>query len=160
QLSGTAATHSARDRGLSDRSQRQQVPVLPCARAHRRIAGANGVDHALHGPRRPVPRLGLAAPLLLHEVPRPAAGREAAAAERLRRHRYAAQPCAARRAAMTAMDEAPAKARRGIVAFALELRDVLHRPSSVFGLGVLVLAGFVAGVIFWGAFNTALELTN
>ena len=34
------------------------------------------------------------------------------------------------------------------------------RPSSVFGLGVLVLAGFVAGVIFWGGFNTALELTN
>jgi cytochrome c-type protein NapC len=44
--------------------------------------------------------------------------------------------------------------------FALELWDVLRRPSSVFGLGVLVLAGFVAGVFFWGAFNTALELTN
>lgn len=44
--------------------------------------------------------------------------------------------------------------------FALELLDVLIRPSSVFGLGVLVLAGFVAGIIFWGAFNTGLELTN
>jgi len=44
--------------------------------------------------------------------------------------------------------------------FALELWNVLRRPSSVFGLGVLVLAGFVAGVLFWGAFNTALELTN
>jgi len=44
--------------------------------------------------------------------------------------------------------------------FALELWNVLRRPSSVFGLGILVLAGFVAGVIFWGAFNTALELTN
>ena len=44
--------------------------------------------------------------------------------------------------------------------FALELWDVLRRPSSVFSLGVLVLAGFVAGVIFWGGFNTALELTN
>ena len=43
---------------------------------------------------------------------------------------------------------------------ALELWDVLRRPSSVFGLGILVLAGFVAGVLFWGAFNTALELTN
>ena len=42
----------------------------------------------------------------------------------------------------------------------LELWDVLIRPSSVFGLGVLVLAGFVAGVIFWGGFNTALEVTN
>jgi cytochrome c-type protein NapC len=44
--------------------------------------------------------------------------------------------------------------------FALELWNVLRRPSSVFGLGILVLAGFVAGVLFWGAFNTALELTN
>src|SRR6476619_8130041 len=44
--------------------------------------------------------------------------------------------------------------------FALELWGVLVRPSSVFGLGVLVMAGFVAGVMFWGAFNTALELTN
>ena len=43
-------------------------------------------------------------------------------------------------------------------AFMLELWDVLIRPSSVFGLGVLVLAGFVAGVIFWGGFNTALEV--
>src|SRR6201982_1457596 len=45
-------------------------------------------------------------------------------------------------------------------AFVIELWDVLRRPSSVFGLGVLVLAGFLAGVIFWGGFNTALELTN
>ena len=45
-------------------------------------------------------------------------------------------------------------------AFVIELWDVLRRPSSVFGLGVLVLAGFVAGVVFWGGFNTALELTN
>ena len=44
--------------------------------------------------------------------------------------------------------------------FVVELWDVLRRPSSVFGLGVLVLAGFVAGVIFWGGFNTALEITN
>ena len=44
--------------------------------------------------------------------------------------------------------------------FVLELWDVLLRPSSVFGLGVLVLAGFATGVIFWGGFNTTLELTN
>ena len=60
---------------------------------------------------------------------------------------------------MTVADEAP-KARRGIVGFARDLWDVLRRPSSVFSLGVLVLAGFVAGILFWGAFNTALELTN
>src|SRR3954454_425645 len=44
--------------------------------------------------------------------------------------------------------------------FVVELWLVLIRPSSVFGLGVLVLAGFAAGVIFWGGFSTALELTN
>jgi cytochrome c-type protein NapC len=44
--------------------------------------------------------------------------------------------------------------------FLLELLDVLMKPSAVFGLGVLVLGGFIAGIIFWGAFNTALEVTN
>jgi hypothetical protein len=44
--------------------------------------------------------------------------------------------------------------------FMVELWGVLRRPSSVFSLGLLVFAGFVAGVIFWGGFNTALELTN
>src|SRR6186997_1919800 len=46
------------------------------------------------------------------------------------------------------------------LSFALKLWDVLRRPSSIFSLGVLVMAGFVAGIFFWGAFNTALELTN
>jgi hypothetical protein len=63
---------------------------------------------------------------------------------------------------MSAID--PAAPRRSwlarLWAFVIELSDVLRRPSSVFGLGVLVLAGFVAGVVFWGGFNTALELTN
>jgi cytochrome c-type protein NapC len=49
---------------------------------------------------------------------------------------------------------------RRVLAFAREIWDVLRRPSSVFSLGMLVFAGFVAGIIFWGAFNTALELTN
>ena len=49
---------------------------------------------------------------------------------------------------------------RRMLAFGLEIWDVLRRPSSVFSLGVLVMAGFIAGIIFWGAFNTALELTN
>jgi cytochrome c-type protein NapC len=49
---------------------------------------------------------------------------------------------------------------RRVYDFGLDLWDVLRRPSGVFSLGLLVLAGFVAGVIFWGAFNTALELTN
>ena len=36
----------------------------------------------------------------------------------------------------------------------------ISRPSAYFSLGFLTLGGFIAGVIFWGAFNTALELTN
>jgi cytochrome c-type protein NapC len=37
---------------------------------------------------------------------------------------------------------------------------VLRSPSRFYSLGFLTVGGFVAGVIFWGAFNTALELTN
>jgi len=36
----------------------------------------------------------------------------------------------------------------------------LSRPSTAFSLGFLTLGGFVAGIIFWGGFNTALEVTN
>jgi cytochrome c-type protein NapC len=63
---------------------------------------------------------------------------------------------------MSALDQAAPRRSwlARIWAFVVELWDVLRRPSSVFGLGVLVLAGFVAGVVFWGGFNTALELTN
>ena len=63
---------------------------------------------------------------------------------------------------MTAIDKQDARPGllRRVWNFAIELLDVLLRPSSIFGLGILVLAGFVAGVIFWGGFNTALELTN
>jgi cytochrome c-type protein NapC len=37
---------------------------------------------------------------------------------------------------------------------------VLWTPAGTLGLGFLVLGGFIGGVIFWGAFNTALEVTN
>lgn len=37
---------------------------------------------------------------------------------------------------------------------------LFSRPSVHFGLGFLTLGGFVGGVVFWGAFNTALEYTN
>jgi cytochrome c-type protein NapC len=49
---------------------------------------------------------------------------------------------------------------RRSLAFGREIWSVLRRPSSVFSLGALVLGGFVAGILFWGAFDTALELTN
>jgi cytochrome c-type protein NapC len=37
---------------------------------------------------------------------------------------------------------------------------VLRKPSVHYSLGFLTLGGFIAGIIFWGAFNTALEATN
>jgi cytochrome c-type protein NapC len=37
---------------------------------------------------------------------------------------------------------------------------VLTKPSLHFSLGFLSMGGFIAGIIFWGGFNTALEATN
>ncbi|KQY12767.1 NapC/NirT family cytochrome c [Rhizobium sp. Root482] len=37
---------------------------------------------------------------------------------------------------------------------------VLTTPAATLSLAFLTLGGFVGGVLFWGAFNTALELTN
>ena len=37
---------------------------------------------------------------------------------------------------------------------------IASRPSAHLSLGFLALGGFVCGLLFWGAFNTALELTN
>lgn len=53
----------------------------------------------------------------------------------------------------------PSLAKR-VVIFAHDIWTVLRRPSSIFSLGALVFAGFIAGIVFWGGFNTALELTN
>ncbi|RED52120.1 NapC/NirT family cytochrome c [Aestuariispira insulae] len=36
----------------------------------------------------------------------------------------------------------------------------LMRPSVHYSLGFLTIGGFIAGIIFWGGFNTALEYTN
>ena len=36
----------------------------------------------------------------------------------------------------------------------------INRPSAYFSLGFLTLGGFIAGVVFWGAFNTALEFSG
>ena len=37
---------------------------------------------------------------------------------------------------------------------------IASRPSSHLSLGFLTLGGFVFGLLFWGGFNTALEITN
>lgn len=34
------------------------------------------------------------------------------------------------------------------------------RPSQLIGQGILLTIGMVAGIIFWGGFNTAMEATN
>ena len=160
QLSRAAAGDSAFDRGLSDRHQRQQMPVLPCPRAHRRVAGADGLAS---------PTSWTATASSSPRCRRAASSAPRATCRRRGKPPVAndfveSTPCSAarpRRAAMSAADPAaPRLMRRGVSAFAVELWDVLRRPSSVFGLGVLVLAGFVAGIIFWGGFNTALEITN
>jgi cytochrome c-type protein NapC len=36
----------------------------------------------------------------------------------------------------------------------------LRRPSAYYSLGFLTIGGFLGGILFWGAFNTALEFTN
>lgn len=36
----------------------------------------------------------------------------------------------------------------------------LTKPSGYYSLGTLVIGGFIAGIIFWGGFNTALEVSN
>ncbi|PCH96685.1 MAG: cytochrome C [Gammaproteobacteria bacterium] len=38
--------------------------------------------------------------------------------------------------------------------------QTLSKPSRYYSLGALVIGGFIAGIIFWGGFNTALEITN
>ncbi len=36
----------------------------------------------------------------------------------------------------------------------------LRRPSVRYSLGTLLAVGFIGGILFWGAFNWSLELTN
>ncbi|PZN51673.1 MAG: cytochrome C, partial [Proteobacteria bacterium] len=45
-------------------------------------------------------------------------------------------------------------------AAALLAWHIVSTPAATLSLGFLTLGGFLGGVIFWGAFNTALELTN
>jgi cytochrome c-type protein NapC len=36
----------------------------------------------------------------------------------------------------------------------------LKKPSVKYSLGVLLIVGFISGIVFWGGFNTAMEMTN
>src|SRR5262245_7285274 len=42
----------------------------------------------------------------------------------------------------------------------LDYWQILISPSRTLSLGFLSIGGFLAGIAFWGAFNTALEATN
>lgn len=37
---------------------------------------------------------------------------------------------------------------------------IIASPSAYISLGALTMGGFIMGVIFWGGFNTAMEVTN
>ena len=45
-------------------------------------------------------------------------------------------------------------------AFVCKYWITLSTPSKFYSLGFLTVGGFIAGIMFWGAFNTALEVTN
>ena len=47
-----------------------------------------------------------------------------------------------------------------MLALLKRLWSTIRRPSVHYSLGFLTLGGFVMGIIFWGGFNTAMELTN
>jgi len=47
--------------------------------------------------------------------------------------------------------------RKGLIA---RTWAFISRPSARFALGTLVVAGGIAGILFWGAFNWAMEASN
>ena len=153
-----AADDPAQDRRLPGRQERQPLHVLPRAHAHRGDAAPIPVSvDALHGPRRQRARRRLAAPLLLHAVPRAAGRGEAAGREPLRGLRRSARERdrrrGHRRARKPSAGDDPAACKR------YWTRRATGR-AGYFSLGFLTVGGFIAGIVFWGGFNTALELTN
>ena len=40
------------------------------------------------------------------------------------------------------------------------LWNIIKQPTARYSLGTLLVVGFFAGIIFWGGFNTAMEMTN
>jgi cytochrome c-type protein NapC len=54
-------------------------------------------------------------------------------------------------------DSTDAPSSRGFVA---RIWAFVARPSTRFSLGALVIVGGIGGILFWGAFNWAMELSN
>ena len=44
--------------------------------------------------------------------------------------------------------------------FTARIWAFIARPSTRFSLGVLIIVGGIVGILFWGGFNWAMELTN
>lgn len=42
----------------------------------------------------------------------------------------------------------------------LLILEHLKKPTAKYSLGILLGVGFISGIIFWGGFNTAMELSN
>lgn len=49
---------------------------------------------------------------------------------------------------------------KSIFAATKHYMSMAMRPSAYLSIGFLTLGGFIGGIIFWGGFNTALEVTN
>ncbi|WP_270729593.1 pentaheme c-type cytochrome TorC [Shimia sp. Alg240-R146] len=47
-----------------------------------------------------------------------------------------------------------------VLGIAKEFWRTLKRPPATISLGVISVGGFITGILFWGGFNTALEVTN
>lgn len=47
-----------------------------------------------------------------------------------------------------------------VLALIADYWRLLNRPARHLSLAFLTAGGFIAGVVFWGGFNTALEVTN
>lgn len=58
------------------------------------------------------------------------------------------------------MDQDNKPARGGLMGFVKRVWAVLSRPTAKFSLGILLVAGFIGGILFWGGFNWGLEMTN
>ena len=147
ELAGAAAGDPAPDRQLPDRPQRQQMPDLPQPHRGRGQPGADGLDHPLPEPRGPGARRRHPAPLLLHPVPRAADGRAADGRQHLRGRGHG-DP------------HEPDVGDPVMWRFVKRTWEIIRRPSVHYSLGFLTLGGFIMGIVFWGGFNTALELTN
>ena len=47
-----------------------------------------------------------------------------------------------------------------MIRFLKRVWAIMCRPSAHYSLGFLTMGGFVMGIMFWGGFNTALDVTN